>query len=85
MQRRLLKPHASLFAAVLRASDPVATVLMGAIGYAAYLRDFPMPEHYVLFLVAGALVVAFLFPIFRLYEPQRGVSIVEEVRRLVFA
>ncbi len=85
MQRRLLKPHASLFAAILRASDPVATVLVGVICYSVYLRDFPLPEHYVLFLVAGALVVAFLFPMFRLYEPQRGVSIIEEVRSLVLA
>ena len=50
-----------------------------------YLQDFPLPEHYVLFLVAGALVVALLFPMFRLYEPQRGVSIIEEVRSLVLA
>jgi putative colanic acid biosynthesis UDP-glucose lipid carrier transferase len=85
MQRSLLKPHASLFAAILRASDPVATALVGIVGYAVYLREFPLPEHYVLFLVAGALVVAFLFPMFRLYEPQRGVSIIEEVRSLVLA
>ncbi len=85
MQRRLLKPHASLFAAVLRASDPLATVVVGIVGYALYLQDFPLPERYVLFLVVGALAVAALFPMFRLYEPQRGVSVVEEIRSLVFA
>jgi putative colanic acid biosynthesis UDP-glucose lipid carrier transferase len=85
MPRRVLKPHASLFAAILRASDPLATALVGIVGYAGYLREFPLPERYVLFLIAGALAVIALFPIFRLYEPQRGVSIVEEIRRLVFA
>jgi putative colanic acid biosynthesis UDP-glucose lipid carrier transferase len=85
MQRRLLKPHASLFAAVLRASDPLATALVGIVGYALYLQDFPLPERYVLFLVTGALAVAALFPMFRLYEPQRGVSVIEEIRSLVLA
>ncbi len=85
MHRRLLKPHASLFVAILRASDPLATVLAGVGAYVAYFGYVPMPEHYVLFLAAGALAVGALFPLFRLYEPQRGNPVIEEVRRLFLA
>ena len=85
MPRSILKPHASLFATVLRASDPAVTVLVGLLAYVAYLEVFPLPENYGLFLVAGALVVAALFPMFRLYDPQRGVSLFEEMRQLVLA
>jgi hypothetical protein len=80
MQRSILKPHASLFAGILRMSDPLATVVVGVGGYVAYLRSLALPEHYWLFLIVGALSVAALFPLFRLYEPQRGISIVVELR-----
>ncbi len=85
MPRSILKPHASLFAAVLRASDPAVTVVVGLLAYVAYLEVFPLPENYGLFLVAGALAVAAVFPMFRLYDPQRGVSLFEEMRQLVLA
>lgn len=54
-------------------------------GYVAYLRSLALPEHYWLFLIVGALSVAALFPLFRLYEPQRGISIVVELRQLTLA
>ena len=85
MQRSVLKLHASAFAAFLRGSDPLATLIVGLAGHAAYLGGFGLPVHYALFMVAGALAIAALFPMFRLYEPQRGVSIIEELRRLSFA
>jgi putative colanic acid biosynthesis UDP-glucose lipid carrier transferase len=85
MARSVLKPHAALFAAVLRICDPVVTVIVGAIAYRAYLDSFDLPDHYLLFLAVGALVVATVFPLFKLYEPQRGASLAEELRRLVFA
>ena len=85
MQRSILKPHASLFAGILRMSDPLATVVVGVGGYVAYLRSLALPEHYWLFLIVGALSVAALFPLFRLYEPQRGISIVVELRQLTLA
>ena len=43
------------------------------------------PEHYLLFLGAGAVTIAALFPLFSLYDPQRGVSLTEELRRLMLA
>jgi putative colanic acid biosynthesis UDP-glucose lipid carrier transferase len=85
MQRSILKPHASVFAAVLRASDPAASIAVGLVGYRAYLGSFALPQHYVLFLVIGALLIAVLFPALRLYDPQRGASIVGELRQLVVA
>ena len=85
MQRSILKPHASLFAGVLRASDPLASILVGLAGHRVWLGSFALPQHYVVFLLAGALLIALFFPLFRLYEPQRGVSIVQEVRQLFVA
>ncbi len=85
MQRSILKPHASLFAAVLRASDPAASILVGVAAHRAYLGSLALPQNYTLFLLAGALLIAALFPALRLYEPQRGASIVGELRQLVVA
>ena len=85
MARSVLKPHATLFAAILRASDPAVTIVVGLVAHLAYLGPLPLPERYQFFLAGGALVVAALFPLFRLYEPQRGVSIAEEFRQLLFA
>lgn len=85
MVRSVLKPHATLFAAVLRIFDPALTVLVGFVAYRAYLGSFAPPDHYLLFLAVGALAVATVFPMFRLYEPQRGAGVADELRRLVFA
>jgi len=85
MARSVLKPHATLFAAILRASDPVATIVVGLVAFALYLGSWPPPEHYQLFMAGGALGIAALFPLFSLYEPQRGMSVAEEFRNLLFA
>jgi hypothetical protein len=75
MVRSVLKPHATLFAAILRICDPVLMVLVGFVAYRAYLGSFAPPDHYVLFLAVGALAVAVVFPMFHLYEPQRGAGV----------
>ena len=85
MPRSVLKPHATLFATILRICDPVLSLGVGVVAYRAYLNAFTLPEHYLLFLGAGALAVAAVFPLLRLYEPQRGAGLGEEVRRLLFA
>ena len=85
MVRSVLKPHATLFAAILRIMDPMLTVLTGFVAYRAYLGSYAPPDHYLLFLAVGALAVAAVFPMFRLYEPQRGAGVADELRRLVFA
>jgi putative colanic acid biosynthesis UDP-glucose lipid carrier transferase len=85
MARSVLKPHAALFAAILRICDPVLTVATGFIAHRAYLGTYAPPDHYLLFLAVGALAVATVFPLFNLYEPQRGAGLAEELRRLLFA
>jgi putative colanic acid biosynthesis UDP-glucose lipid carrier transferase len=85
MPRSVLKPHATLFATILRVCDPALSLAVGVAAHRAYLGSFALPEHYLLFLGAGALAVAAVFPLFRLYEPQRGAGLGEDVRRLLFA
>jgi len=85
MPRSVLKPHATLFAIGLRICDPLLSVAVGLLTYMLYLGTDSPPEQYVLFLAAGALSIAAIFPMFRLYEPQRGAGLAEELRSLVFA
>ena len=85
MPRSVLKPHATLFAAALRICDPLLAVAVGFVGYRWYLGSFDPPEQYLLFLAVGALGIAAVFPMFRLYEPQRGAGLAEELRRLLVA
>ncbi len=85
MARSVLKPHASLFLGVLRLADPALPAIIGLVAYGIHPGDWPPPEHYLLFIGAGVVTIAALFPMFRLYDPQRGVSLAEELRRLVLA
>ena len=85
MVRSVLKPHAGMFVAMFRVCDPVSTVIVGIVAYRAYLGSFTLPDHYLFFVAAGALAVAAVFPMFSLYEPHRGASIAEELRRLTVA
>ena len=85
MARSVLKPHAAFFAATLRICDPLVTVLTGIVAYRAYLGSASPPDHYLLFLAVGALAVATVFPLFHLYEPQRGAGIADELRRVSYA
>ena len=85
MARPLLKPHASLFAALLRALDPVVALAVAAAAFGLYRPEVITPEPYVLFAIAGAVTVVALFPAFGLYDPQRGASLADELRNLLLA
>ena len=85
MRHPILKPHAPLFALILRGSDPLIVFVVGLAAYRLYLGDFWPPERYLLFLLGGVLVLVAVFPLFRLYEPQRGASLGDEMRRLLLA
>jgi putative colanic acid biosynthesis UDP-glucose lipid carrier transferase len=85
MARSVLKPHATLFAAILRICDPALTVVTGFVVYRAYLGSWSPPDHYLLFLAVGALALAAVFPLFELYQPQRGAGMADELRRLALA
>jgi putative colanic acid biosynthesis UDP-glucose lipid carrier transferase len=85
MIRPILKSHAPLFVYGLRASDPLIAIVVGLAAYRIYLGDPFPPEHYLLFLVAATLSMVLLFPMFRLYEAQRGASLADELRQLLLA
>ena len=85
MARSVLKPHATVFLGILRLADPALPAIVGLIAYGVHPSIWPMPEQYLLFIGAGAVTITALFPLFRLYDPQRGVSLTEELRRLVLA
>ena len=75
LHRSILKPNSSLFLVTLRVVEPLAAFFVGLAGYYVYLRDqFALPSHYVLLLLTGSVTWAVLFPLFRLYDPQRGGS-----------
>jgi len=89
VRRSVLKQHATLFDQLMRIVDPTVIVLAGIVAYVIYppagypqQGGFDMPEHYMLALAGMAVLAATLFPIAGLYEPQRGVTLFEELRRL---
>src|SRR5579862_3550432 len=85
MIRPILKSHAPLFEFSLRASDPLIAIAVGVVTYRIYLGEPFPPERYVLFLLVATLSIVLLFPLFRLYEPQRGASLADELRQLLLA
>jgi len=85
MKRSVLKPHANAFVAILRATDPLLAAVVGVVSYRAYLAGGPPFDRYVIFLAIALAVIVAGFPLFRLYEPRRGASLVDETRRLVLA
>jgi putative colanic acid biosynthesis UDP-glucose lipid carrier transferase len=85
MAKPLLKPHASLFAALLRALDPAAALAAGAAAFVLYRPSVVSTEPYLLFAAVGAISIVALFPAFGLYGPQRGTSLADELRNLLLA
>jgi putative colanic acid biosynthesis UDP-glucose lipid carrier transferase len=85
MARSLLKPHAPLLAGLARTIDPAAALAAGAIAFWFYRPEAASFEAYALFLGAAAVTIVALFPAFGLYEPQRGASLVDELRALLGA
>ena len=85
MARLVRKPQTTLFALVLRVSDLVAAVVVGLAAFRIYLDVLPPPERYMLLLGGAMLAISAIFPAFQLYEPQRGVSVSEELRELLLA
>jgi putative colanic acid biosysnthesis UDP-glucose lipid carrier transferase len=85
MKRSLLKANAPLFEWLIRLLDPLVAVLAGCLAYRWYLDTWILPERYLLALIGVALFCFALFPLLRLYAPQRGVMLFEEAGRLVNA
>ena len=85
MRRSLLKDNAPLFEWLVRLGDPLLLILAGWLAYRGYLGSWSLPERYLLALIGLALFCFALFPLFRLYSPQRGVTLFAEAGRLVNA
>jgi len=85
MKRSLLKDNAPLFEWLVRLFDPLLAVLAGWLAYRWYLGTWMLPERYLLALIGVAVVCFALFPLLRLYAPQRGVTLFEEAGRLANA
>jgi putative colanic acid biosynthesis UDP-glucose lipid carrier transferase len=85
MRRSLLKSNAPLFLWLVRLCDPLLAILAGWIAYRWYLGTWVLPERYLLALFGVAVLCFALFPLLRLYTPQRGVALFEEAGRLVNA
>jgi putative colanic acid biosynthesis UDP-glucose lipid carrier transferase len=85
MKRSLLKDNAPLFEWLVRLFDPLLAVLAGWLAYRWYLGTWILPERYLLALIGAAIACFALFPLLRLYAPQRGASLFEEAGRLANA
>src|SRR5438067_10452938 len=85
MNRSLLKDNAQFFEWAMRTLDPLLVAAVGAVAYWIYLDDPVLLERYTLAIIGVSLACAALFPFVGLYAPQRGVTLFEEVRRLINA
>ena len=85
MRKSLLKANAPLFEWLVRLFDPLLAILAGWLAYRWYLGTWLLPERYLLALIGVAIFCFALFPLLRLYSPQRGVTLFEEIGRLVNA
>ena len=85
MSRTLLKPHAAMFATLLRTLDPACSVAGGVAAFALYSPAVASTDHYAMLLFAGALGIVVMFPAFRLYDTYRGASLAAELRDLALA
>ena len=85
MNRSLLKDNAQFFEWAMRLLDPLLVAAVGAIAYWIYLDEPALLERYTLAIIGVSFACASLFPFVGLYAPQRGVTLFEEVRRLVNA
>jgi hypothetical protein len=85
VRKSLLKANAPLFEWLLRLFDPLLAILAGWLAYRWYLGTWVLPERYLLALISVGVFCFALFPLLRLYAPQRGVTLFEESRRLVNA
>jgi putative colanic acid biosynthesis UDP-glucose lipid carrier transferase len=85
MPRPLLKPYATLFSTLLRLLDPGASLAAGALAFVLYRPLASDIEDYAVFQLCAALWIAVTFPLFGLYQAQRGVLLGEELRKLLGA
>ncbi len=84
-RRSILKADVKLFEILVRVADPMLVVLTGILAHYLYFGTPLLSETYWLVLLGVAVLCVAIFPLVRLYEPQRGVTFVVEVRNLAYA
>lgn len=82
MKRSLLKKSSTSFDIALRFADPALVVASCIVAYRIYLGDWSLPLHYVVAVLAATLLSVLIFPLLGLYQSQRGISLMEELRTL---
>ncbi len=85
MRRSVLKQSAPLFELLMRLLDPTLILVAGILAHRIYLKSLGLPDRYLVATVGMAALCALLFPVLGLYGPQRGVTVFEDIRRLVNA
>ncbi len=80
--RNLLKSNATALEQVLRLADPAMVVFTGWAAQWWYLGSAEAPPTYWVAMLAVALLSLAVFPATGLYRPQRGASLVEDMRAL---
>ena len=80
--RNLLKTNASVLDRLLRLADPIIIVVAGWAAQSFYLGTDVAPPTYWVAMLAVALLSLAVFPATGLYRPQRGASLVEDMRAL---
>ncbi|HEY5308134.1 MAG TPA: sugar transferase, partial [Casimicrobiaceae bacterium] len=86
--RNLLKTNARTFDALARIADPTIVVIVGWAAHWVYLGLYQgtpiVPPAYWIAIFAVALCSVVVFPATGLYRPERGASVVEDLRALVY-
>ncbi len=85
MQRSILKSHANLLELAVRVLDPGLVVGAALLAHRLYFGTFGPLESYWLAIAGVAILAIALFPLLRVYEPQRGVTLTIEIRTLLSA
>ena len=80
--RSLLKSNATALDQLARLADPIIIVAVGWAAHWVYLGTPVAPPTYWVAILAAALTALAVFPAAGLYRPQRGASLVEDIRAL---
>jgi putative colanic acid biosynthesis UDP-glucose lipid carrier transferase len=80
--RNLLKSNATALDQLLRLADPVIIVFVGWAAQWWYLGNAEATPTYWVAMLAVALLSLAVFPASGVYRPQRGASLVEDIRAL---
>ena len=85
MQKGLLQKNAELFGLIFRLADLSVIVLGGLTAYWLRFEHLALEEQYQFAIALATLTALVVFPAFGLYQPWRGASLWDEIRKVSFA